>query len=253
MTSIFRARFTILAAVLAVVLVACGSRGNPSQPARHDPPKAGATAAITPPAGKRWAQVASETAMGGIVVGNPNAPVKLVEYASHTCPHCAEFSAQAAAPLRDKYIASGRVGYEIRNQVHDPIDLDIALLARCNGPASFQPLAEQVWANLDAIVKRIQANGKELDAAGKASDAERWRAIAQATGLIDFFAAHGLPPAKAKQCLTDPAARAIFERSEKQSDDLKIAGTPTFFLNGRNIGTHTWQTLEPLLQKAGAR
>lgn len=253
MAAFFRARFTILTAVLAVVLAACGSSGNSSQPAAASQSKNSPIAAVKAPAGKRWTQVASETALGGIVVGNPNAPIKLVEYASHTCPHCAEFAAQAAAPLRDKYIASGKVSYEIRNQIHDPIDLTIAMLARCNGPASFQPLAEQVWANLNPIVQRLEANGKAVDDAGKAPEAKRWQEIAKASGLIDFFAAHGLPPAKANACLTDPSAKAIYERSEKQSDQLNVTGTPTFFLNGRNIGTHNWQTLEPVLQKAGAR
>jgi protein-disulfide isomerase len=249
MTAPFRARFVLLAASLALALAACGAKDGAKEPSKAEP-----IAAITPPASEQWTQISSETPMGGVVVGNPDAPIKLVEYASHTCPHCADFAAEAAKPLREKYIASGVVSYEIRNQVHDPIDLTIAALARCNGPASFQPLAEQVWANLDTIVQRVEAGGKALDAAGKGPDAKRWQGIAKASGLIDFFAAHGLAPDKAMQCLADPAkVEAIYDRSEKQSDELNVTGTPTFFLNGRNIGTHTWQTLEPVLQNAGAR
>jgi protein-disulfide isomerase len=190
------------------------------------------------------------------VVGNPDAPIKLVEYASHTCPHCADFAAEAATPLRDKYVAGGVVSYEIRNQIHEPFDLTIAMLARCNGPASFQPMAEQVWANLDTIVQRIKAGGKALDAAGKAPEAQRWREIAKASGLIDFFAAHGLPAAKANQCLTDPAAKAIFDRSEQQSDQLNVSGTPTFFINGRLVelsNDPVWPQIEAALHNAGAR
>ena len=74
MTVLFRARFTILAAALAMVLAACGSSGSPSQPAASGSSKSSQIAAIKPPPGKRWTQVASETAMGGIVVGNPDAP-----------------------------------------------------------------------------------------------------------------------------------------------------------------------------------
>ena len=245
----FRPGFLALAAGLSLALAACGSKDDPAEP-----PKAEAIAPIAPPAGQKWADIAAETEMGGIVIGNPNAPVKLVEYASHTCPHCAEFSAEAARPLHDKYVASGVVSYELRNQIHDPVDLTIALLARCNGPASFQPLAEQAWADLLQIVQTSRANADALKAAGAGPEAQRYQGIAKAAGLIDFFAARGVPAEKAMQCLADTSkASAIFDSSNKQSDELDVTGTPTFFLNGRNIGTHTWQTLEPVLQNAGAR
>lgn len=245
----FKLGFTVLAVGLSLALSACGSKDDTAAPA-----KAETIAPIAPPAGRQWVDMASETEMGGVVIGNPNAPIKLVEYASHTCPHCAEFSAEAATPLHDKYVASGVVSYELRNQIHDPIDLTISLMARCNGPASFQPLAEQVWANLLQIVQTSRANADALKAAEGGPEAQRYQGIAKASGLIDFFAARGLPEEKAMQCLADTGkAATIFDRSNKQSDDLQVAGTPTFFLNGRNIGTHTWQTLEPVLQNAGAR
>ena len=66
-------------------------------------------AAIAPPAGTSWADAVVETANGGYLMGNPNAPVKLVEYASLTCPHCRDFARDAQGPLRDNYVASGRV------------------------------------------------------------------------------------------------------------------------------------------------
>ena len=103
-------------------------------------------------------------------------------------------------------------------------------------------------------MKNADAHATAINAAAQGPEAQRYLGVANAAGLIDFFAAHGLPPDKARPCLADPAkAAAIVERSDKQSDQLNIAGTPTFFLNGRNIGTHTWETLEPVLQNAGAR
>ncbi|MFV0643439.1 MAG: thioredoxin domain-containing protein, partial [Sphingomonadaceae bacterium] len=91
-------------------------------------------APIAAPAGQQWADKVVETPEGGYAMGNPDAPIKLVEYASTSCNHCADFSADSSAPLRDSYIASGRVSYELRNQVHDPIDLTFAVLSRCAGP-----------------------------------------------------------------------------------------------------------------------
>ena len=140
MTAVSRIRLMAVAASLALALAACGGKDKASAPpqnetAQSEPPKSEPIAAVSPPAGQKWVDTASDTALGGVVIGNPDAPVKLVEYASHTCPHCALFAAEATGPLRDKYIASGVVSYGIRNQIHDPVDLDVAMLARCNGPA----------------------------------------------------------------------------------------------------------------------
>src|SRR5436309_16013442 len=69
-----------------------------------------------PPAVHRdWSLVAVRTPEGGVRIGNPAAPVKLVEYGSITCPHCAAFSAEAAAALRASYVGPGRVSWEYRH------------------------------------------------------------------------------------------------------------------------------------------
>ncbi len=237
------------AACAALTLTACGAGdSNDALPAGEP------IAHIAPPAGQQWADVASETPEGGVVVGNPDAPLKLVEYASHTCSHCADFSEKASAPLHEKYVASGVLSYELRNQIHDPIDLTVAMLARCSGPQSFHPLAEQFWANLGPVFERVQANGDALAQATTLPEDKRYQAVAEVSGLLDFFAARGISRDQAMQCLADPAkATAFVERSNTQSTELEINGTPTFILNGKNIGTHTWDTLEPILQTAGAR
>jgi len=249
MTTLRRVSLVALAAPLALALAACGAEEGEDAVATAE-----AIAPIPAPEGQEWALVASETPEGGFVIGNPDAPLKLVEYASHTCSHCAAFSEEASAPLRDRYIASGVVSYEIRNQIHDPVDLTISMLARCTGPEAFHPLAEQSWANFDAIIAAFNQNGEALQAAMQAAPETRFVAIAEAAGLIDFFAARGISRDQAAQCLSDPAvATAIAERSEAQSEELDVTGTPTFFLNGNNLGTLTWETLEPRLQAAGAR
>jgi protein-disulfide isomerase len=237
------------AACAALVLTACGGSSSDDALPVGEP-----IAHVAPPAGQQWAEVASETPEGGVIIGNPNAPLKLMEYASHTCSHCADFSEKASVPLRDKYVASGVLSYELRNQIHDPIDLTVAMLARCSGPQSFHPLTEQLWANLGPVFERVQASGDALAQASALPEDQRYQAIADVSGLLDFFAARGISRDQAMQCLADPAkATAFVERSTKQSNELDVTGTPTFFLNGENIGTHTWETLEPILQKAGAR
>jgi protein-disulfide isomerase len=193
------------------------------------------------------------TPEGGYRIGNPDAPLKLVEYASHTCHVCAEFSQKGAAEM-DEYVATGVVSYEIRNLIRDPIDLSIALLARCGTPQSFHPLANQAWQNFDAIMAGVQANSAALQQAQEAAPAQRFQALAEAAGLLDFFAARGISRDQALQCLADTGkAQQIAEASQSQADELQISGTPSFFLNGRSVEPTSWAALEPLLQAAGAR
>jgi len=251
----FKFRPATAAATIAIAgmlaLSACGSKDDAAD---GEIAEGQIVAAVPAPTGQQWSEVASFSPEGGVVEGNPNAPIKLVEYASHTCSHCAEFAEQGIEPLRSKYVDTGKVSYEIRNQIHDPIDLTFAVLARCAGPEAFHAFSEQGWANLAPMFEKIQANNAQLQAASQAAGAARFDGIAQAAGLYDFFAQRGISRDQAQQCLakTDTATQ-IASNSDTQSTELNVAGTPTFFINGKNVGTQTWETLEPMLQRAGAR
>ena len=237
-------RHMLLAAPLALALAACGSEVE-------GPPVGEPIAPIAAPAGQSWVDTAAVTPEGGYVIGNPEAPLKLVEYASHSCGVCAAF-AQEGAPALDEYVASGRVSYEIRNQIHDPIDMTIALLARCGAPSAFHPLANQAWQNFEAIIQGAQSPA--VQQAMQAPTAQRFQAIGQASGLIDFFAARGISRDQAMTCLADTAkAQQIADASTQQSDELGVTGTPTFFLNDEVIEGTAWSLVEPALQRAGAR
>jgi protein-disulfide isomerase len=63
---------------------------------------------VAPPENGDWTTIVSQTAEGGFLMGNPNATVKIVEFGSMTCPHCAEFDAEGAKPLIDNYVKAGR-------------------------------------------------------------------------------------------------------------------------------------------------
>lgn len=247
MSSLRRLALAACAAPLALGLAAC------QEEAGEGPPRGEPIAPIAAPAGQSWVEVAAETPEGGFRIGNPEAPLKLVEYASHTCHVCADFSKQGAAGM-DKYVETGVISYEIRNLIRDPIDLTMALLARCSGPAAFHPLANQAWQNFDELMATVQSNGAALEQAGNAPPAQRFQALAQASGLLDFFAQRGISNDQAMQCLADTAkAEQIATRSQTQSDELKLSGTPSFFLNGQALDVTSWSAVEPLLQAAGAR
>jgi protein-disulfide isomerase len=238
-----------IAAPALLALAACGGGESESELPRGEP-----IAAVPAPEGQQWSEIAEVTPEDGYRIGNPDAPLKLMEYASLTCPACARFSMDATVPL-EKYLDTGVVSYEIRNQVHNVLDLTLAMLVRCGQPESYHPLSNQVWANLNDVLGPSQTNGEAINAAMQGPPEQRFQAIAQAAGFLDFFAARGISRDQAMQCLADPAAgEAIANRSQTQSEELGVTATPTFFLNGRKLESVVgWKELEPVLQNAGAR
>lgn len=243
-----RLALALFAIPLTLGLASCGEDATTDGAPRGEP-----IAAIPAPAGQSWVDTAAVTPEGGIRIGNPEAPLKLVEYGSHTCHVCADFSKQGAVAL-DGYVEKGVVSYEIRNLIRDPVDLTIALLARCSGPAAFHPLANQVWGNFDALMATVQGNGAALQQASSAPPAQRFQAIAQASGLLDFFAERGISRDQAMQCLANTQqGEQLANASDEQAQEFNITGTPTFFLNGNRLAPTSWEALEPLLQQAGAR
>src|SRR5258707_7247642 len=84
-----------------------------------------------------WNATVSVTPSGSHLLGNPRAALKLTEYISYTCPHCAHFDREASDPIRMFYVAPGKVSVEVRHLVRDPIDLTVAMLTNCGAPAKF--------------------------------------------------------------------------------------------------------------------
>jgi len=212
-------------------------------------------AKVAPPAGKTWADTIVKTEDGGYRMGNPDAPIKLVEYASYTCSHCAEVAEQGGAALRDEFVASGRVSFELRNFVRDPFDLATALLARCGAPESFFALSEQAFANQKAMFAAVEkADKARMQALGTLPPAQRLVAVGEIAGLTDFFAARGIAKYQANACLANAAeAEAVSKRTEEHGTKYNIAGTPTFMVNGSSIGSMGWAELRSKLQSMGAR
>lgn len=238
-----------LAAGLALGLAACGSDTKAKGALEGDPIEA-----IAAPDGQSWADTVNVSEADGFVLGNPDAPIKLIEYGSLTCGACAMFSEQAKDSLKEKYINTGVVSFELRNQIHNGIDLVLARLVRCGAPEQFHPLSQEVWSNLQPIIERANANAAAMEAAQNLPEEQRFAGVAQAAGLLDFFAARGVSADQARTCLSDvPSVTAIGKRSAQQSEELGVTGTPTFFINGQNQGTLNWARLEPMLQAAGAR
>jgi protein-disulfide isomerase len=248
MSSLRRLALVLCVAPLALGLAACGSSADGGASAE-------VVAPVAPPAGQTWSDVVAITPEGGWLAGNPEAPIRLVEYGSLTCPACAHFSVTGMQQLRDEYINSGRVSYELRSvPLHGAIDLVLTRLLECAPKEAAHPLAEQLWANNSAVVTQVQTNGAAIEQAMSLPENQRFVAFADLGGLLDFFAARGVSRDQATQCLSDPAAiKALAERLQAQSDKDQVTGTPTFFLNGARVDEINWEPVEAALQRAGAR
>jgi protein-disulfide isomerase len=236
------------AAPLALALAACGDSAE-------GPTSGEAIARVAPPAGQQWTDVVARTPEGGWLVGNPQAPIKLVEYGSLTCPGCAYFSQTGMQPLREEYVNSGRVSLELRSvPIHGAVDLVLTRLLECAPKEAAPLLAEQLWANLNAVLTPIQANEAALQQAMTLPENQRFVAYAQQGGLLEFFAARGISTEQAQQCLSDFAAiQALAERMQNQANEDGVNSTPTFHLNGTAVDETSWEELEAALQRAGAR
>ncbi|MEO6093305.1 MAG: thioredoxin domain-containing protein [Novosphingobium sp.] len=239
---------------LALGLGGCGKDDKSADTAGS--PTGTPVTSVAPPQGQAWSGVVAKTPEGGYRMGNPNAAIKLVEYGSLTCPHCAEFAKESGDELRTGFVDSGRVSFEFRNFVRDPIDLTAALLTHCGAPETFFALTHEVFANQQSIFEKVQGPGSEAALAKAAAlpGNQRFLALAQLTGLTDLFAARGVPRSQAETCLANTAtAEALAKATNEQGKEFGVEGTPTFLINGQKGETVGWKELKARLQAAGAR
>lgn len=210
----------------------------------------GGGALVAAPAKSNWLQTFSLTPKGRHIIGNPAAPTKLIEYASYTCGHCAHFEADDVPKIKDAFVATGKVSFEIRNLVRDPLDLTAAMLARCGGKGRFfgnhrHLMATQAqWAQGSKLSKATIAHlegGKTmlfmLGAYGE-------------LGLDTIMAQRGVTAAQGKACLSNKAAfDAVIAMTDEAGEKLKINSTPTLLVNGKIVDGHDFATLKPHLPR----
>ena len=211
---------------------------------------AGAVAAQTKPAARNWNTTVTVTPDGHHVLGNPAAKVRLTQFVSYTCPHCADFEAQADAQLRLSFVATGKGAVEVRNFVRDPVDLTAALLTNC-GPAS------KFFLNHTAFLRSQDkwigplANPSPAQRARWTSGtfAQRTRAIATDFKFYPIMASRGYTRQQIDKCLADEAlANRLAAQTHEAQNKLSVSGTPSFAIDGDLLaGTHSWAALRPQL------
>ncbi len=239
----------LLAVMVSLTLAACNATGN-SAATSSAPVKA-----VAPPAGTEWVTTVTATPDGGFLMGNPNAPIKLMEYGSVTCPTCRAFSVDGAEALKAKYVSTGKVSYEYRSfLIHGP-DVMATSLLQCGGPGPFFALLEANYANLESWLNKIQATPPaELQRVQSLPVAAQNVELAKLSGFDEFVIQRGISREAAQKCLTDPATPdKLVKQRDRGTNEFNVQGTPTFFINGNVVeNVSSWRDLEPELRAAGA-
>lgn len=209
----------------------------------------GAVTAYSAPAKPNWIMVFTMSDKGSHIIGNPAAPIKVVEYMSYTCGHCATFETNDAPVFKSQYVTTGRASFEIRNLVLNPVDLTAAMLARCGGKARFFGNHKHLLATQKTWLADTDKISKATDAKLQTEDFEGYMiGVYTETSLAKIMQQRGITPAQGKACLADKAAlKAVIEMSH-EGTTLGIHGTPTFMVDGRLDGElHNWQSLKSKL------
>ena len=174
--------------------------------------------ALTTAAEAQEATVSSEAAaVPDMVMGQLDAPVEVIEYASFTCPHCAQFHETVFDRIKENYIDTGKVKFVYREVYFDKFGLWAAMVARCAGPEKYYPISDMIYDTQEAWI----GNGQE------ATIAENLRKIGLKAGLSKEAL---------DTCLNDnEKAKAMVAAYQANATRDDISGTPSFIINGEKF------------------
>ncbi|MGE0109551.1 MAG: DsbA family protein [Bdellovibrionales bacterium] len=149
-------------------------------------------------------------ALTDFALGNANAPVTIVEYASFTCSHCSHFYTDIMPRLQKEYIDTGKVRFIYRDFPSNRYDLIAGALTRCVSTEQFYPLVKTIFSNYQTWVQQPKPE----------------------TVLIQYATLAGLSENKANTCKDDSKIfDALVERRTEAIKKYDITATPTFIFN----------------------
>ncbi|PHS26891.1 MAG: disulfide bond formation protein DsbA [Robiginitomaculum sp.] len=148
-----------------------------------------------------------------MALGDPNAPVVMFEYASLTCPHCADFHEEIFPALKEKYIDTGKMRFVFRQFPTPPVPYAVGgeAVARCAGPDKYFDL-------LDILYEKqrywVTSNNPRK-------------------ALMEMAATAGISQADFDACVSDEGNIKRIQEVSEIARDLGVTGTPSFVINGK--------------------
>jgi len=166
------------------------------------------------------------------VLGDENAPVTMIEYASFTCPHCANFHSDVYPELKANYIDTGKIRFVFRPVYFDGPGLWADMLARCPGDT-------QQFFGIAGLLFERQAEW---------SRAETQAGVAE--GIVSVGLQAGLDEATALTCLQDnETAKALVADFQANATRDNITSTPSFIIDGEALGNMTYASFAQILDE----
>ena len=164
-----------------------------------------------------------------MAIGPADAAVTIVEYASFTCPHCADFHAAVFKDLKKDYIDTGKIRFEFREVYFDRYGLWASMMARCGGEVRFFGITDilyttqQEWAATEdpaAVVESLKRIGRTA----------------------------GMDDAALDVCMNDAAmAEALVARYQENATRDDVKGTPTLLINGEKHSNMSYADLKAII------
>ena len=171
----------------------------------------------------------SGMALGVFTLGDENAPVTVIEYASLTCPHCASFQRDVFGGIKRDYIDSGKIRYEFREVYFDRFGLAAAQVARCAGPERYFGLIDLLltrqddWTRADEPGEKLKTMGRQVGMSAEQIDA----------------------------CIADEdGARALVTMYQGFRNDPRLTGTPTLIVGEDKVENPTLANLSAAIDAA---
>lgn len=166
--------------------------------------------------------------LGDKILGNEKAPVTIIEYASMTCTHCANFHATVYPSLKSKYIDTGKVRFIFREFPLDQVATAAFMLARCAPADKYFPMIDVLF-----------------------EQQKNWAFTTEkAKGLLAIAKQAGFTESSFESCLKDDKlAKAIQDVARRANEKFGVNSTPTFFVNGKEMrGEMTPEGLDKVLE-----
>ena len=148
------------------------------------------------------------------VLGDPDAPVTIIEYSSLTCPHCAAFHTDTLPAIKERFVETGQAKIVYRDFPLDQNALNAAVIAHCAGDDRYFAFLEAMFASQ-----------------------ERWARSSDPTeSLLQLAGLGGMPREQAEACLADDAMLdAVLQSRLDGQAEYSVSSTPTFVINGEVV------------------
>lgn len=187
------------------------------------------------PIGAAFAQDASDvdtSMIKDMSLGNPEATVTVIEYASFTCPHCASFHADSFKQLKADFIDTGKINFIYRDVYFDRPGLWAAIVARCGEGAE-----NRFFGIADLIYERQNQWARAND---PQQIVNQLRTIGKTAGLTD-------PQLDA--CFSDgDKAQALYAYYLQNAEEDGINSTPSFVINGQKYSNMAYDEMKQLIE-----